>query len=78
MVLWVLILGAVWPAASYVLTGWDCANPTHVTSFNKDKLCEEGPSYLDQEPLAFQLNHPLFFTVDMVGGAGQQPIGGGL
>ncbi len=138
--LWVLVLGAAWPAASYVLTGWDCANPTHVTAFNKDKLCESGPSYLEEpldhkyqvlqhvkvreaqgyscelavlqwsfrcgvwghlkvtsvptiqsphkidpeacrdlartrlyelpgkmEPLAFQLNHPLFFTVDMVG-----------
>ncbi len=47
---WWLVLGAVWPAASYVLTGWDCANPTHVTAYNKDKLCESGPRYLE-EPL---------------------------
>ncbi len=48
--LWFLVLGAVWPAASYVLTGWDCANPTHVTAYNKDKLCKSGPQYLE-EPL---------------------------
>jgi hypothetical protein len=45
LVLWFLVLGAAWPAASYVLTGWDCANPTHVTAYNKDKLCESGPQY---------------------------------
>jgi hypothetical protein len=150
MVLWILILGAVWPAASYVLTGWDCANPTHVTAFNKDKLCEQGPNYLEQPleqkhmvlqhvkvreakgysceltvsqwtfrcgvwghlkvtsvptlqrpqkidpeacrdlartrvyeiqgktgPLSFQLNHPLFFTVDMVGALVNSPSGVG-
>ena len=55
MVLWGLLLAAVWPTASYVLTGWDCANPTHVTAYNKDRMCSQEP--LHQEvPLGHEVH----------------------
>ena len=47
--LWCLLLGAMWPTASYVLTGCDCANPTHVAAYNKDKMCDKDPLHLGHE-----------------------------
>ena len=40
LVLLCLLAGVVWPAASYVISAWDCANPTHVTAYNRDRMCE--------------------------------------
>ena len=48
MVLWYLLLAVVWPTASYVLTGWDCANPTHVTAYNKDRMCNKELLHLEE------------------------------
>ena len=55
MVLWGLLLAAVWPTTSYVLVGWDCANPTHVTAYNKEQMCSKEP--LHQEvPLGHEVH----------------------
>ena len=143
VVLWCLLLGAVWP----VLMGWDCANPTHETAYNKDKMCNKDPLHMEEhlghkfhvlqlvkirestgyscqlevslwtfrcgvwghfkvtsvptllrptkidpeacrelartrvytlpgktKPLTFQLNHPLFLTVNMVGALVNSPV----
>ena len=29
--------------ATYVVSGWDCSNPMHVTAFARERLCNQSP-----------------------------------